>query len=95
MAYIPQVEGWGPTLNDEEIQVLVAYLLKADKVVKEQIEERSIVLIDLTETLQPDGPGSKPPEEYFLPLGLTEAGNTSIANLLRQTGYNYSPKKVP
>ena len=89
-AYHRGVAGWGPTPTEDDTRVFAEHLNVIAGIIREVCATRKITVIDVSPTLQPDGPESVPREDYLAPLGLTEAGNIAVADLLRQAGYAYS-----
>lgn len=85
-------EGFVQDFSEAEMQALIKYMLAANEVVRQATAAHGIPAVDLPATLQPDGPDTPPASEYLLMLGLSEAGDQEVADLLRQAGYESSPQ---
>ena len=79
-----------PELSGEETRMWATYQLEAYQIVHKAADARGITSVNLPRIFQPEGPFTVPPDaESFLMLGFSAKGETIIAQMLREAGYDY------
>lgn len=79
-----------PQLSEEETRTWATYQLEACRLVRKAAEGRGIAIVNLPRLFQPDGPFTAPPDaESFHLLVFSPKGDTIIAQMLREAGYDY------
>lgn len=86
-AYVPLFWEIPPVPTEEQYKTFLELLYEADEIVRNVAEAHKVPIIDLVPVFQPDGITKPARPELLLMLGFSEAGDTAIADLLREAGY--------